>query len=127
MATAFDIEQVRAQFPSLRSGYIYGDNAGGSQVAQPVIDRLIDYLSNSNAQLGANYDVSKLSTDRVLQGVLDGVRLFNAESEDEVSTVSSSTLGMEHVARALELGGTLNPDDEIIVTGEHEGMWTMII
>ena len=29
-----DIAKVRASFPSLRTGYIYADNAGGSQTAQ---------------------------------------------------------------------------------------------
>lgn len=32
MASALDVEYARSQFPSLASGYIYADSAGGSQV-----------------------------------------------------------------------------------------------
>ena len=55
-----DIERVRSQFPALSSGFVYADNAGGSQVLKSSIDLLTDYLSNTNVQLGADYSVSQL-------------------------------------------------------------------
>jgi selenocysteine lyase/cysteine desulfurase len=32
MASTLDVQFVRSQFPILDSGYVYADNAGGSQV-----------------------------------------------------------------------------------------------
>ena len=119
---SLDIAKVRSLFPSLSSQnpYIYADNAGGSQCSKPVIDRIVDYLSNTNVQLGADYSVSKISADRVDLGKETARILFNASSAEEIAFGSSSTLLMDNLARAIE--GDLNDEDEIIVTGEHEGM-----
>ena len=118
---SLDIAKARSFFPSLssQSSYIFADNAGGSQCSRPVIDRIVDYLSNTNAQLDAGYSASRTSTDRVDLGKEAARVLFNASSTDEIALGSSSTLLMENLARALE--GDLGDDDEIIVTGEHEG------
>jgi len=116
-----DVLKARSFFPSLSSQtpYIFADNAGGSQCSKPVIDRIVDYLSNTNAQLGAGYSVSKTSTDRVDLGKETARVLFNARNADEVALGSSSTLLLENLARAIE--GDLGDEDEVIVTGEHEG------
>jgi len=117
-----DIAKVRSLFPSLSSQtpYIYADNAGGSQCSSPVIERIVDYLSNSNVQVGADYSVSKTSADRIDLGKETAKVLFNASSADEIALGSSSTLLMENLARAIE--EDFSDEDEIIVTGEHEGM-----
>ncbi|KAG2143141.1 pyridoxal phosphate-dependent transferase [Suillus cothurnatus] len=123
MAT-LDIDGVRASFPSLESGYIYADNAGGSQTAQGVIDRIVDYLTNTNVQLGADYFIGVLSTQRVDEGPLSIAELFNAASVDEVGFGPSSTMICENIARALE--NDVQPGDEFIITYEHEannGPW----
>lgn len=49
---SIDIEKARSAFPSLKSGYIFADNAGGSQCLRTVVDRVSDYLLNTNVQLG---------------------------------------------------------------------------
>ncbi|KAG1842471.1 pyridoxal phosphate-dependent transferase [Suillus tomentosus] len=121
---SLDIDEVRACFPSLESGYIYADNAGGSQTAQGVIDRIVDYLTNTNVQLGADYFVSVLSTKRVDEGPFAIAELFNAASIDEVVFGPSSTMMLENIARALE--NDIQPGDEFIITYEHEannGPW----
>ncbi|KAF5334490.1 hypothetical protein D9611_013800 [Ephemerocybe angulata] len=122
---SLDIVQTRSQFPSLKSGFIFGDNAGGSQIAQEVIDRLNDYLINTNAQLGAEYSVSAESTRRVMKDApTEAAKLFNARSPDEIVFAASSTLNLDNLARSLER--KINDDAEIIVTGEHEanvGPW----
>ena len=118
--STLNVDQARSSFPSLASGFIFGDNAGGSQVAQPVIERFTDYLINTNAQLGADYSVSAESTRRVLVDAPEEARkLFNAQSVKEVVFGPSSTANLENLARGLEKG--IKPGDEFIVTGEHEG------
>ena len=37
-------EFVRSQFPGLKDDFIFFDNAGGSQIAQQVIEKINDYL-----------------------------------------------------------------------------------
>ncbi|EKM53823.1 uncharacterized protein PHACADRAFT_260365 [Phanerochaete carnosa HHB-10118-sp] len=115
-----DIAQVHDSFPALKSGYIFADNAGGSQCLADVVARISDYLLNTNVQLGADYSVSVKSTQRVADGVEAVRELFNAESAEEVAMGSSSTMLAENLARAIE--GDFLDGDEIIITGEHEGM-----
>jgi selenocysteine lyase/cysteine desulfurase len=117
-----DLYKVRSLFPTLSnplSPFIYADNAGGSQCSKPVIDRIVDYLSNTNVQLGADYRVSQTSTNRVNEGKEAAKVLFNAASSDEIVLGSSSTMSIENLARAIE--HDVSDGEEIIITGEHEG------
>jgi selenocysteine lyase/cysteine desulfurase len=116
---SLDIEHVRSQFPSLVSGYIFADNAGGSQVANGVITRITDYLTNTNVQLGADYSIGQQSTQRVADGLVAAKEMFNASSVDEVVFGSSSTQLMANLTQAIE--SDIQVGDEFIITGEHEG------
>ena len=49
-----DVEFVRSRFPALTGPFVYFDNGGGSQILQPVLDRLNDHLVHRNVQLGAS-------------------------------------------------------------------------
>lgn len=121
--SSLNIIQARSRFPSLASGYIFADNAGGSQCVKEVIDRITDYFINSNVQLGADYSISVKSTNRVLSEAPTSIsQLFNARSPDEIVFGSSSTMNMENLARGLE--NDIKPGDEFIITGEHEGKAT---
>lgn len=114
-----DIADVRSRFPALSArGYIFADNAGGSQCLAGVVARISDYLLHTNVQLGADYSVSVESTKRVKEGVEATKELFHALSAEEIALGSSSTVLVDNLARAMEadfLGG-----EEIIITGEHE-------
>lgn len=115
----FNVFQARSHFPSLNTGYIFADSAGGSQVAKEVVDRIVDYLYNTNVQLGADYSVSVESTKRVLiDGPTAAAKLLNAKSPDEIVFAASSTLNLVNLSRGLE--EDIQPGDEFIVTGEHE-------
>lgn len=119
-----DIQKARASFPSLRSGYVFADNAGGSQTCQQVLNRIVDYLSNTNVQLGANYSVGVQSNQRIAEGLETAALLFNATSVDEVGFGPSSTMVFENIARAMD--SDIEPGDEFIITEEHEancGPW----
>lgn len=116
----FDIAKARANFPALKTGYIFADNAGGSQVTQSVVDRISDYLINTNVQIGADYSVSVESTRRSMtEAPEQAAKLFNARSPSELVFSSSSTMNLENLARALE--SDIKMGDEFIVTTEHEG------
>ncbi|KAL1744692.1 pyridoxal phosphate-dependent transferase [Schizophyllum fasciatum] len=122
-----NITKARAQYPVLTGPkpFIFADNAGGSQVPKNVVSRIVDYLLNTNVQLGADYAVSQVATRRVMvEGPTAAKILFNAESPDEIVLGASSTLNIENLAHGL--AGDVKAGDEIIITGEHEangGPW----
>ncbi|PVG00667.1 PLP-dependent transferase [Serendipita vermifera] len=123
---AYNNDSIRSQFPSLSSGYIFADNAGGSQCSGVVIKAITDYLSNTNVQLGASYSVGLKSTSRVELGQASTAALFNASSVSEVIFSNSSTQLAENLARALESGIPVDSGLEFIATYEHEtnvGPW----
>lgn len=116
-----NLAAVRAAFPALASGYIFADNAGGSQCLASVVGAISDYLLRTNVQLGADYSVSIDSTRRVAEGGEAARQLFNATSADEVVFGSSSTQVVENLARAIE--NDVKEGDEFVITGEHEGAY----
>lgn len=118
--TGLDIARVRASFPSLHSGYIYADNAGGSQTALQVINNLVDYLSHTNVRPASNYSALGVqSSRRVSDGSVAAALLFNAASVDQVGYGPSSTMVLENIASALY--NDIQSGDEFILTEEHEG------
>ncbi|KAJ7734034.1 pyridoxal phosphate-dependent transferase [Mycena maculata] len=124
MAHVLDVSSARLQFPALKSGFMFADNAGGSQITQSSIDLIVDYLANTNVQLGADYSVSISSTQRVFSAAEHARELFGAEDKDEIIFGPSSTANLENLARGME--GSIEAGDEFIITGEHEancGSW----
>lgn len=89
------------------------------QALRSVADAMRDYLLNSNVQLGASYPASQRATGRVTHGADAASIIFNATSADEVAFGHSSTQLLANLAKAM--APKLRHDDEIIVTGEHEG------
>jgi selenocysteine lyase/cysteine desulfurase len=119
---SLDVAKARSLFPSLSAQppFVFADNAGGSQCSKPAIDRIVDYLLNSNVQPSSDYSVSRTSMDRVALGKEAARVLFDAAGVGEIALGASATLLMENLARAIE--ADLGDQDEIIVTGEHEGV-----
>jgi cysteine desulfurase family protein (TIGR01976 family) len=120
-----DVAFVREQFPALGHEWIFMDNAGGSQTAQPVVDRISDYLLHSNVQLGATYSPSRIATERVRAGAAFAAEFVNARDKSEVILGSSTTMLIRILATCI--GRTFATGDEIIVTDcDHEaniGAW----
>ena len=122
---ALDVEFVRQHFPALAGDWIFFDNAGGSQIAQPVLDRINEYLVDSNVQLGATYDVSARATERVYEARRSMARYVNARDDGEVLMGPSTSMLLRVLANAL--ASDFVPGDEVIVTDcDHEaniGPW----
>ncbi|GAB1520960.1 hypothetical protein RhiTH_004049 [Rhizoctonia solani] len=129
MATVkLDVDKCRAAFPGIKDGYLFGDNAGGSQCLKSVVDKLADYLLYTNVQLGADYSVSVTSTKRTDEGFASTAKLFNAASPAEITLGNSSTNMPETIARAME--PIIRDNDEFIVSdADHEantGSWVRL-
>ena len=109
-----DPQQVRRQFPSLAGDTVFFDNPGGTQVPQPVVDRITTYLTTSNANAGGAFATSQTS-DAVIDSARRAMADFlHASRPEEIifgANMTTLTLGL---SRAL--GRTLLPGDEIVVT-----------
>lgn len=126
-----DLAFARSQFPALSDdpdGWVFLDNAGGSQVLGSVIDGIRDYLITSNVQIGASYRLSMLAAERLLNAQTQMAELLNAARPEEIVFGASSTVMIQTLARAL--APTLKPGDEIVVSRiDHEaniGPWVAL-
>ncbi|MCB0043932.1 MAG: cysteine desulfurase-like protein [Caldilineaceae bacterium] len=128
----FDIQAVRSNFPALRQSFngrpaVFFDNPGGTQVAQPVIDAMTDYLIRSNANTHGVFETS-MRSDAVIAHARQAVADLLGADTDEVifgNNMTSLTFALSH-ALAPEFG----PEDEIVVTRlDHDANimpWVML-
>ncbi len=59
-----DQTYVQSQFPGLKSDWVFFDNAGGSQTVRGAIDRITEFLTHRDVQIGGSYDVSLAADGR---------------------------------------------------------------
>jgi cysteine desulfurase family protein (TIGR01976 family) len=112
----FPVDQLRAQFPAIAKadGFVFLENAGGSQVPQVVIDAVTRHLIEFNVQRMAKYRHSE-GVDRNLQEARESVAmLINAYQPEEVCFGLNATSFIRLVS--LGIGKTLGERREIIVT-----------
>jgi cysteine desulfurase family protein (TIGR01976 family) len=119
---------IEASFPALGKGQVYLDNAGGSQIARHVVERITEFLYTANVQLGATYPASAQAGMMVNQGRQAVATLLNAARPEEIVLGATSTQLFDQLARALVQ--TWQPGDEVIVTNfDHEaniGPWAKL-
>jgi cysteine desulfurase family protein (TIGR01976 family) len=119
----FDPTAIRAQFPSLAlevggRPVAYFDGPGGTQVPQRVIDAIVRYYVESNANDGGAFQTSERSDAVVADGHAAVADLYGADP-DEVKFGANMTSLTFHVSRSI--GATLSPGDQIVVTTlDHE-------
>src|SRR3954463_12880481 len=113
-----DLGRVRAQFPGLASEWTFFDNAGGSQILGRAVERIVDFFTTSNVQLGGSYAPSQLAARRVFDGQAALARWVRCDA-DELVLGTSSTQLVANLTLAMAPG--LAPGDELIVTDvDHE-------
>lgn len=121
---SFDIEKIRADFPILSrkvNGYplVYFDNAATSQKPRQVVDAIINYYYQYNANIHRGvHSLSQEATDAYEAARKKLQKHFNAEKEFEIYFTAGTTHGINLVAQAFtEL---VKKGEEIIVSGmEH--------
>ena len=123
--TAFDVEALRRRFPALSLTHDDGpmtffDGPGGTQVPDTVIDAVTNYYRETNANAGGPFPTSIRSDAIAEEAHAAAADLFGATSPEEITFGANMTSLTLHVSRSL--GATMEPGDEIIVTGlDHEG------
>jgi cysteine desulfurase family protein (TIGR01976 family) len=114
-----DLSSYRRYFPSLGlevngKQAIYFDNPGGTQVAQQVIDAMVAYFLEANANSYGAFLTSK-RTDHVIANARGAMADFlHASSPNEIVFGPNMTTLTFAFSRAI--GKTLQPGDEIVVT-----------
>lgn len=129
-----DIQKVRSDFPILHrkvNGFplIYFDNAATSQTPKIVIDSIVDYYSNYNANIHRGvHTLSQEATDAYEKARIKIQKHFNAAKSHEIILTSGTTHSINLVANGF--ASLLKKGDEIIVSAlEHHSNivpWQML-
>ena len=129
-----DIQKIREDFPILSrevngKPLIYFDNAATSQTPQVVIDAIVEYYSNYNANIHRGvHTLSQEATDAYEEARLKIQRHFNAKEAHEIIFTSGTTHSINLVANGF--ASFLNKGDEVIVSAlEHHSNivpWQML-
>jgi len=97
-ATPPDLERLRADFPILRNVKVNGkplvflDNAASSQMAQPVLDRIIQYRTREHANIHRGVHYLSQTATQAYEGARRKVQRFlNAREEREIVFTSNVT------------------------------------
>jgi len=119
----FDVEAIRAQFPACKlevagAPIAYLDGPGGTQVPQRVLDRIVKYMVEENANEGGNFKAGRLGEileDEAREAAAD----FLGCEPGEIGFSNSSTQNNVNFAHALARG--LEPGAKILTNQlEHQ-------
>ena len=130
----FPIEKIRKDFPILQrtvngKPLVYFDNAATSQTPKVVIDTIVNYYTNYNANIHRGvHTLSQEATDLYEQARIKLQKHFNAKHAYEILFTSGTTFGINMIASSFS--NLLKAGDEIIVSAlEHHSNivpWQML-
>ena len=92
-----DVKKIREDFPILKrevngKPLVYLDNGATSQTPQQVIDVIVDYYSNYNANIHRGvHSLSQEATDKYEEARLKIQKHFNAKEAYEIILTSGTT------------------------------------
>ena len=128
------IDKIREDFPILKrvingKPLVYFDNAATSQTPQVVIDAIVDYYSNYNANIHRGvHTLSQEATDKYEEARIKVQQHFNAKHAYEIILTAGTTHSINMVASGF--ASLLQKGDEIIVSAlEHHSNivpWQML-
>ena len=130
----FPIEKIREDFPILKrtvngKPLVYFDNAATSQTPKVVIDAIVNYYTNYNANIHRGvHTLSQEATDLYEQARIVLQKHFNAKHAYEMLFTPGTTFGINMIASGFS--NLLKTGDEIIVSAlEHHSNivpWQML-
>ena len=121
----FDVQVIRRQFPALNrevkgKPLVYFDNAATTQKPQVVIDALVNYYSNYNANIHRGIHTLAEEATAAYEGTRDTVKEFiNAPSREQIIFTKGTTEGINLVAQTWGRQNIKEGDEIIISTMEH--------
>ena len=130
----FPIEKIIKDFPILQrtvngKPLVYFDNAATSQTPKVVIDAIVNYYTNYNANIHRGvHTLSQEATDLYEQARITLQKHFNAKHAYEILFTSGTTFGINMIASSFS--NLLKNGDEVIVSAlEHHSNivpWQML-
>ena len=119
MLQSHDLSYCRRYFPSLElevngKQAIYFDNPGGTQVAQQVIDAMVTYFREANANTHGAFLTSNRTDQIIAEARTSMADFLHAASPNEIVFGPNMTTLTFAFSRAI--GKILQPGDEIVVT-----------
>jgi len=125
---ALDPIKIRNQFPALHQRGIFLDNPGGTQAVKNCLDRMLDYLIESNANHNGVFQTSRESDELIAKSRAAMADFLSASRPEEIIFGQNMTSLAFHISRSL--ARRLHPGDEIVVTRlDHDANvtpWTLI-
>jgi len=119
-----DITKIREDFPILKrkvhgKPLVYFDNGATSQTPQVVIDAIVDYYSNYNANIHRGvHTLSQEATDKYEEARIKIQKHFNANKSYEIILTSGTTESINIISSGFS--ALLKKGDEVIVSAlEH--------
>jgi len=119
-----DVAKIRADFPILNrkihgKPLVYFDNGATTQTPQIVIDAIVDYYTNYNANIHRGvHTLSQEATDKYEEARIKIQKHFNAKKSYEIILTSGTTESVNIVASGFS--SLLKKGDEVIVSAlEH--------
>ncbi|WP_035335543.1 cysteine desulfurase [Dokdonia sp. PRO95] len=129
-----DVKKIRNDFPILKrevngNPLIYFDNAATSQTPQVVIDAIVDYYSNYNANIHRGvHSLSQEATDAYEEARIKIQKHFNAAKPYEIILTAGTTHAINLVAHGF--ASILKEGEEVLVSAlEHHSNivpWQML-
>jgi cysteine desulfurase / selenocysteine lyase len=122
---SLDIYAIRQQFPALSrevkgQPLVYFDNAATTQKPQVVIDALVNYYSNYNANIHRGIHTLAEEATAAYEATRDTVRQFiNTETREQVIFTKGTTEGINLVAQTWGRQNIKAGDEIIVSTMEH--------
>ena len=130
----FKVEDIRKDFPILDQKIhgrplIYLDNAATSQTPQVVIDAIVDYYQNYNANIHRGvHTLSQIATDKYEEARIKIQKHFNGKKPYEIIFTSGTTQSINLVASGF--ASLITNGDEILISAlEHHSNivpWQML-
>lgn len=120
-----DVYAIRQQFPALNrqvkgQPLVYFDNAATTQKPQVVIDALVDYYTNFNANVHRGIHTLAEEATAAFEASRDAARAFiNAASREEIIFTRGTTEGINLVAYTWGRKNIKAGDEIIITEMEH--------
>ncbi|MGB2009366.1 MAG: aminotransferase class V-fold PLP-dependent enzyme, partial [Cycloclasticus pugetii] len=131
---AYDVDKIRQDFPVLDQQVrgkplVYLDNAATSQKPKQVIDSIVNYYENDNANIHRGVHTLSERATLSYENARKTVQQFlNAASEKEIVFTRGATEAINLVANGL--AETIKQGDEILITAmEHHSNivpWQML-
>ena len=130
----FKVEDIRKDFPILDQKIhgrplVYLDNAATSQTPQVVIDAIVEYYQNYNANIHRGvHTLSQIATDKYEEARIKIQKHFNSNKPYEIIFTSGTTQSINLVASGF--ASLISEGDEIMISAlEHHSNivpWQML-